>query len=172
MAKEYGINENDIAVVGFSAGSILCGEFLLKNDGAQLPSDLDNDYISDSIDYVLAEASAIGHIYSFYGRLSYRTTNVDTLKAGELSPTFYAFGTHNPFYNQFMQSADTYREAGVTVEEHIFERQPHGFGPGNQNLNWIPHRYIQKQLERTMKRMSFAILALVLCVACLLVFSA
>ncbi len=137
-AEEYGINENDIAVVGFSAGGILCGELLLKNDGAQLPSELDDDYINDSLDYVSAEASAIGHIYSFYGRLSVSNNDVDTLKAGNLPPSFYAFGTRDPFYNQFMQNADACREAGVTVEEHIFEGQPHGFGPGNQNSNWIP----------------------------------
>jgi len=32
-AKDYGINEQDIVVIGFSAGGILCGELLLNFDG-------------------------------------------------------------------------------------------------------------------------------------------
>ena len=32
-AQEYGIEEKDIAVMGFSAGGILCGEMLLNFDG-------------------------------------------------------------------------------------------------------------------------------------------
>ena len=85
-AQAYGIDEDDIAVVGFSAGGILCGELLLHSDGYLLPTEIDENYISDSLDYVSAEASAIGHIYSFYGRLSVSDNNVETLRAGK-TPT-------------------------------------------------------------------------------------
>lgn len=70
-ASAYGIGEDDIAVVGFSAGGILCGELLLHSDGYLLPNELDPAYQPDSLDYVSAEASAIGHIYSFYGSLGH-----------------------------------------------------------------------------------------------------
>lgn len=137
-AEAYGIDEKDIAVVGFSAGGILCGELLLQNDGNQLPSELDENYTNDTLNYVSADASAIGHIYSFYGRLSVSNNDIDTLKQGNLPPTFYAYGTRDPFYNQFKQNANACREAGVTVEEHSFDGQPHGFGDGNSNSDWIP----------------------------------
>ena len=137
-AEAYGIEEDDIAVVGFSAGGILCGELLLHNDGHQLPTESDPDYVPDSLDYVSAEASAIGHIYSFYGRLSVSDNNVETLRAGDLPPTFYAYGTRDPFYRQFIQNADAVREAGVEVEEHVFENVGHGFGAGNASCDWIP----------------------------------
>lgn len=137
-ADEYGIDEKDIAVVGFSAGGILAGELVLHDDGTKIPSELDESYIPDVLDSVSADASAIGHIYSFYGRLSVSNNDIETLKQGNLPPTFYAYGTKDPFYRQFIQNADAVREAGVEVEEHCFEGQPHGFGAGNRNSEWIP----------------------------------
>lgn len=64
--------------------------------------------------------------------------NVETLRQGNLPPTFYAYGTRDPFYSQFNQNVEAARQAGVTVESHIFDGQPHGFGAGNANSNWIP----------------------------------
>ena len=110
-AHAYGIAEDDIAVVGFSAGGILCGELLLHSDGYRLPTETDESYVPDSLDYVSAEASAIGHIYSFYGRLSVSDNDVETLRAGDLPPAFYAYGTRDPFYRQFVQNANAERAA-------------------------------------------------------------
>ena len=137
-AAAYGIDENDIAVVGFSAGGILCGELLLHSDGYLLPSEIDGGYTPDTLDYVSAEAAAIGHIYSFYGRLSVSDNNMETLRAGNLPPSFYAYGTEDPFYRQFIQNADAVREAGVRVEEHVYQNVGHGFGAGNARCDWIP----------------------------------
>lgn len=137
-ADEYGIDEKDIAVVGYSAGGILCGEQVLNWKGNVTPAELDEDYIPDTLDYVSADAAAIGHIYSFYGRLSVGSTDVEKFRSSNLPPTFYAYGTEDPFYEQFMANADAVREAGVSVEEHCFDGQPHGFGAGNANSNWVP----------------------------------
>lgn len=137
-AEEYGIDEKDIAVVGYSAGGILCGEQVLNWKGTTSPTLLDENYVSDSLDMISADAAAIGHIYSFYGRLSVGSTDVEKFKESNLPPTFYAYGTEDPFYEQFMANADAVREAGVSVEEHCYEGQPHGFGAGNANSNWVP----------------------------------
>ena len=137
-AEAYGIDPEDIAVVGFSAGGILCGELLLGSDGHLLPDQLDPDYTPDELDYVSAEASAIGHIYSFYGRLSVSNNDVDALRSGDLPPAFYAYGTRDPFYRQFIQNAEAVRQAGVRAEEHVFQGVGHGFGAGNSDCNWIP----------------------------------
>lgn len=40
-AEEYGIEPQDIAVMGFSAGGILSGEMLINFDGDVLPTVLD-----------------------------------------------------------------------------------------------------------------------------------
>ena len=137
-AAEYGIEEKDIAVVGFSAGGILAGELVLHDDGTKLPSELDPDYTPDALDRVSSDASAIGLLYSFYGRLSVADNDVETLRKGDLPPTFYAYGTEDPFYRQFVRNADAAREAGAEVEEHVFQGQPHGFGAGDKDSEWIP----------------------------------
>lgn len=40
-------------------------------------------------------------IYSFYGRLSVASMDEEALRAGALPPTFYCYGTEDPFYRQF-----------------------------------------------------------------------
>lgn len=127
-AAEYGIAENDIAVMGFSAGGILCGEMLLHFDGQTDGTALDPDYVPDALDAVSADAAACGMIYSFYGRLSVGTTDVELLRSGNLPPTFYCYGTRDPFYDQFLANADAAERAGVSVERLQLDEMPHGFG--------------------------------------------
>ena len=127
-AEEYGIDEKDIAVMGFSAGGILSGEMLLNFDGQVNGTTLDESYVPDALDAVSADAAACGMIYSFYGRLSVGTTDVDLLRSGELPPTFYCYGTRDPFYEQFLANADAAEEAGVAVERLQLDGMPHGFG--------------------------------------------
>lgn len=69
-ADIYGIDPNDIAVMGFSAGGIQAGEFLMHYDEDVNGTALDSTYVPDELDAVPAHASAAGMIYSFYGRLS------------------------------------------------------------------------------------------------------
>lgn len=114
-AEAYGIDPQNIAVMGFSAGGILSGEMLLHFDGQITPDALAPEYTPDELDQISANAAACGMIYSFYGRLSVGTTDVDLLHSGELPPTFYRYGTRDPFYDQFLANADAAEEAGVAV---------------------------------------------------------
>ncbi len=134
-AGEYGIDADDIAVMGFSAGGILSGEMLLNFDGRINGTALDPDYRPDALDRLSADAAACGMIYSFYGRLSVGTTDVDLLRSGNLPPTFYCYGTRDPFYNQFLANADAAEAAGVSVERLQLDGMPHGFGARG---GWIP----------------------------------
>ena len=133
-AEEYGIDPGDIAVMGFSAGGILSGEMLLNFDGNVSPTTLDPQYQPDALDGVSADAAACGMIYSFYGRLSVGTTDVELLRSGDLPPTFYCYGTRDPFYEQFLANADAVEEAGVEVERLQLDGMPHGFGASG---DWI-----------------------------------
>ena len=134
-AAEYGIEEEDIAVMGFSAGGILSGEMLLHFDGLVDGTSLDEDYTPDWLDQVSADASACGMIYAFYGQLSLGTPDVELLRSGDLPPTFYCYGTEDPFYTQFIANAQAVREAGVATEELELKNMPHGFGAEG---DWIP----------------------------------
>ena len=86
------------AVMGFSAGGIQAGEFLMHYDEDVTGTALDSTYVPDELDAVLAYVSAAGMIYSFYGRLSVGNMDASWLTEGDLPPTFYVYGTEDPFY--------------------------------------------------------------------------
>ena len=126
--QDYRIREQNIAVAGFSAGGILCGEMLLHFKGKVNGTALDSRYVPDELDKVSADASAIGHIYSFYGRLSVASTDVELFRRSNLPPAYFCYGTKDPFVNEFSACAKALQQAGVTVESNILEGWPHGYG--------------------------------------------
>lgn len=135
-ASDYHINPANIALVGFSAGGILNGEVLLNWRESKNASSLDGSYRPDELDEVPVSACAVGMIYSFYGRLSVSMNNVETLRAANLPPAFYCWGTRDGFASQFAQNSNAVREAGCTVETHILQNYPHGYGTGGNASVW------------------------------------
>jgi len=133
-AQTYGIREKNIAVVGFSAGGILCGEMLLRFKGTVNGTAIDSRYVPDELDKVSADASAIGHIYSFYGRLSVASTDVELFRRSNLPPAYFCYGTKDPFVNEFAACAKALQQAGVSVESHVLQDWPHGYGARG---NWV-----------------------------------
>lgn len=134
-ADIYGIDEKDIAVMGFSAGGILAGEMLLNFDGTVNGTALDPDYVPDSLDEISADAGADGMIYSFYGRLSTASTDSEKFARSDLPPTYFCYGTRDPFVRQFELNIEALREADVPVEVKVLEDTPHGYG---YTRGWIP----------------------------------
>jgi acetyl esterase/lipase len=135
-AEEYGIEENDIAVLGFSAGGILSGEMLLNFDGNVNGTTLVPDYVPDELDQVSADASAAGMIYSFYGRLSVASTDVEKFRASDLPPTYFSYGTEDPLVGEFEENIEALLQADVPVESYVLEGMPHGYGSDG---GWISH---------------------------------
>lgn len=127
-ATEYGIYENDIAVMGFSAGGILCGEMLLNYDGLMNGTVLDSDYVPDALDLVSADASAVGMIYSFYGRLSVASTDAKKFAASNLPPAYFCYGTRDPFANQFAKCVEALQSVSIPTEVNVLQDMPHGYG--------------------------------------------
>lgn len=134
-ADVYGFDEKNIAVMGFSAGGILAGEMLLNYDGTVNGTVLDSDYVPDELDVISADAAADGMIYSFYGRLSVASKDVEKFAASDLPPTYFAYGTRDPFVSEFESCIEALEEAGVSVETNVLDGRPHGFG---YREGWIP----------------------------------
>lgn len=135
-ASDYRINPANIALVGFSAGGILNGEVLLNWRDQKNASSLVSSYQPDELDKIPVSACAVGMIYSFYGRLSVSMNNVETLRAANLPPAFYCWGTRDGFAGQFTQNSNAVKEAGCTVETHILQNYPHGYGTGGNASIW------------------------------------
>lgn len=134
-AADYGINPEHIVVAGFSAGGILCGEQVLNYRGLVNGSSLDSRYVPDDLDKVSADVKGIGHIYSFYGRLSVGSTDVELFRRSNLPPAFYCWGTNDGFAGQFTANANAVEQAGVSITRHILQGWPHGYGSRG---DWIP----------------------------------
>lgn len=127
-ADAYDIDPDDIAVMGFSAGGIQVGEFLMHYDEGVNGTALDESYRPDALDEIPAHASAAGMIYSFYGRLSVGNMDPDWLAEGNLPATFYVYGTEDPFYRQFQQQYDVIQSMGIPTGRIVLDGWPHGFG--------------------------------------------
>ena len=143
-----GLYTINIAVMGFSAGGIQAGEFLMHYDEDVNGTALDSSYVPDELDQIPAHASADGMIYSFYGRLSVGNMDPDWLSEGDLPPTFYVYGTEDPFYDQFEEQYDVIRNIGIQTSRIVLNGWPHGFGSDGgwikQYADWLEEIFKQE----------------------------
>ena len=88
-------------------------------------------------------------IYSFYGRLSVGNMDPDWLAEGDLPPTFYVYGTEDPFYRQFQQQYDVIRNMGISTGRIVLNGWPHGFGSDGGWVNdyaaWLESVFANKE---------------------------
>ncbi len=62
--------------------------------------------------------------------------DVATLRAANLPPAFYCWGTRDGFARQFQQNSNAVREAGCRVETLVLQDYPHGYGTGGADAVW------------------------------------
>ena len=144
-AKDYRIDENKIALVGFLAGGIANGRAVLEFGENVNGKSLDDKYVPNEIDNVSSIANAIIMGYSFYGKLSFADLNESTFKNFDLPPTYYVYGTKDPFYNQFESQVDLLHQLNKNIELQVLDNYPHGFGIRGkwaENVNqWLDKIY-------------------------------
>ena len=63
-----------------------------------------------------------------YGRLFVADLEESTFKDFNLPPTYYVYGTEDPFYTQFNAQVDLLNQLGKNVDSKILNKYPHGFG--------------------------------------------
>ena len=81
-------------------------------------------YALSNAEELIAQLEAVVGSLAVDGR-----ADVDALRAGELPPTFYVYGTEDPFYGQFEAQSELLRdEVGVPVRRLVLQDWPHGFG--------------------------------------------
>lgn len=127
-SKDYGIPEDKISVVGFSAGGIANGHAVLEFGNRLTGKEIDDNYVPDEIDEVSATPNAVIMGYSFYGRLSVADLNESTFADFDLPPTYYVYGTEDPFYDQFNAQVDLLEGLNKDIESQVLDNYPHGFG--------------------------------------------
>ena len=64
---DYQIDEEDIAIIGFSASGILCGEEVLHYDGFVNGTSLDASYVSDELDEVSVDVRVLENMPHGFG---------------------------------------------------------------------------------------------------------
>lgn len=133
-ADDYGINPDNIATIGFSAGGILSGELALHFKGFVNGTVVDKSYIPDELDKISSDVAAVGLMYSFYGRLSVASTDLEKFRNANLPPTYVLYGSNEVFRNQIENQVALLKEAQVPTQSHILNSYSHGFGAKG---NWF-----------------------------------
>ena len=133
-ASDYGIPEDNISVVGFSAGGIANGHAVLEFGNTIDGTILDSSYVPDEIDKVSLTPNAVIMGYSFYGRLSVDDLSESTFRDFSLPPTYYVYGTEDPFYSQFNRQVDLLQSLNKNIQVQVLDHYPHGFGATGE---WI-----------------------------------
>ena len=140
-AQDYGIPTDNISVVGFSAGGIANGHAVLEFGDTVNGTVIDSSYVPDDIDSVSSTPNAIVMGYAFYGRLSVADLNASTFQDITLPPTYYVYGTRDPFYNQFNRQVHLLEELNKDIEVQVLDNYPHGFGASGDWIddvcNWL-----------------------------------
>ena len=134
-AEILGFDPKNIAVVGFSAGGILCGETLQNCSGLVNGTKIDPTYVPDTLDTISADAAAAGMGYSFYGILSHASVDVEKLASSNLPPTYYFHGDGEVFFDEITKNIQAVNEAGVATDRLVLPGEVHGFG--GINTDWF-----------------------------------
>ena len=128
-AAEWDIDPERVGVMGFSAGGMLAGLAGTRFDEPV-------KHAVDGIDQVSAKPAFQALIYGtpFLGPLS-----VQTKIPKDTPPTFLLCGADDPVSAKYPEVFRMLKDAGVSVELHIYAGMGHGFQSREvRHLRWLP----------------------------------
>ena len=121
-AEKYGVQENHIAVSGFSYGGIVASLAADRFAGEVNASAVAADYVPDEIDAVSATPNAYLAIYS---------VTPDEITNDEFPPTFFTYGSADAMlWSWGFRTYQLVKAKGIYAEIHTMSGVPHGFGAG------------------------------------------
>ena len=149
-AGDYGYNEKNIAVLGFSAGAMAAGGMMLDFGDLEDGSSLDGSYRPDEIDKLSTNVSGNGMIYGFFGNLKTSIKDVERYKEAQIPETFFCYGANDSYAPECKGCIKALEEAGVTVKTVELPGMGHGFGLKGDWLgqfdSWLSRIYIRNAL--------------------------
>lgn len=141
-AKEYRIDPDRIAALGFSLGGVIIASYMEKFDHSLPPTHMDPAYESDAIDRMPGGLNAFLGIYTSRA-LSARPH--DGIRYGQYPPTFLVQPGADPHVAAQIAYLNDLGQHGVRVESHLFDGAVHNFGmgdgvilPNGQDRTFIP----------------------------------
>lgn len=166
-AEEYGIDPEEVYVIGFSAGGHLCGTLGLQWNKQEIYDAIDMPYGYNKpkgtllIYPVVSGISEYSHKDSFKNLLCTPTPTKEQLESVSLErlvtkdavPAFLVHGASDelvPVENTLLL-ANAYSKENIPFEVHIYPKGQHGFGLGNEITaqherhpqegirNWLPN---------------------------------
>ena len=126
--EAYGYDENQVAVLGFSAGAMTAGGMLLDFNDLEDGTKIDSHYKSDKLDSVSTEIAGTGMLYGFYGNLKESIKDVKAYEGMELPSAFFCYGTEDAYAGDCRGCAKALLEAEVDVKILELKGMGHGFG--------------------------------------------
>lgn len=135
-AREYGFEENRVALLGFSAGGFLSGLSIMECLGDRTPDAVDPDYTPDELDRVNGDVAGFGMIYSYFGDPDVnRVLPAEELKKFNIPEIYSCYGEKDMFTEQIDESLKALAENDVRVSRAVLPDSVHGFGALG---GWLP----------------------------------
>lgn len=121
-SRKYGIEQNGIAVAGFSWGGIVGGLTADRFGGSVTAKDFIASYVPDELDTVSSDINVNLYIYSAVP---------EEIQNDKFPPTFLCWGLADELIQKMAdRSYFDLRRAGIITEVHTFAGVPHAFGAG------------------------------------------
>ena len=133
-AKEFQLEEEQIGVMGFSAGASLSARLSTSYATDSYPREDDIDIVSSRPDFTVL-------IYPAYLDQGENRSLTPELSINKDTPPMFIFATaDDPYANSALVMATALRDNEVPVELHLLPEGGHGYGlrPGNQAADTWP----------------------------------